>query len=302
MADRPLVTVGMPVYNAAATVATAVRSICLQTFTDWELIVIDDGATDRIVEVMRDFPDPRIRFIQSPAGNQGLATRLNQCVDLARGRYFARMDADDVSYPERLERQVNYLQEHPEIDLLGTRALLFKGEGNPFGLYAKAFDHAEICRLPYWGFPLAHPTWMGKHEWFASHRYEERHTRCEDQELLLRTFEHSQFAALPDVLLGYRMDRIIAGKLGLGRLNYCRELVRQVRNRPTALRAARGILVHSLAYGRDITLHISGIVNRRSRQMFYPLDNRVIEPWQKIWAEASRDPSAATPLSRPRGN
>ena len=295
MAAPPLVTIGMSVFNAADTVATSVRSICGQTFTDWELLVIDDGSTDGIADVMRQFSDPRVRFIQIPGGNRGLATRLNQCISLARGRYFARMDADDVAYPERLERQVRFLDEHPEVDLLGTRALLFKGEGKPFGLYAKAFDHTEICRRPWWGFPLAHPTWMGKHEWFVRHQYRERHTRCEDQELLLRTFDTSQFAALSDVLLGYRMDRILAGKLGLGRLNYCRELVRQIHSGPSALRAARGILVHSLAYGRDIALHISGTVSRRSRQMFYPLDARVIAKWQQVWADSSSVAPAASP-------
>lgn len=284
---EPLVTVAMPVHNAVGTLGTAVRSILLQTFGDWEMLVINDGSSDGIAKAMEEFADCRIRFIQQPTGNMGLAARLNQCVSLARGRYFARMDADDVAYPLRLEKQVHYLQDHPEIDLLGTRALLFKGEGKAFGLYAKAFDHEQICRRPWWGFPLAHPTWMGKLEWFETNPYRERHTRCEDQELLLRTFENSRFAALPDVLLGYRMDRILAGKLGLGRLNYCRELIRQVHDRPSAMRAARGALVHSLAYGRDLTLHATGSLSRRSRQSFYPLAPRYIAEWENVWREAT---------------
>lgn len=284
---EPLVTVAMSAFNAAETLGSAVRSILLQTFVDWELLVIDDGSQDRTVMVMREFSDSRIRFVQQPPGNLGLAARLNQCVSLARGRYFARMDADDVSYPRRLEAQVAYLEAHPEIDLVGTRALLFKGEGKAFGLYAKAFDHQEICRRPWWGFPLAHPTWMGRREWFATNPYRELHTRCEDQELLLRTFETSRFAALSDVLLGYRMDRILAGKLGLGRLNYCRELLRQVHDRASALRAAQGVLVHSLAYGRDLTLHATGSLSRRSRQSFYPIQPRLVAEWEQVWLDAS---------------
>ena len=125
----PLVTVARSVFNAAATVGLAVRSILAQTCGDWELIVIDDGSTDRTREILSRAQDPRIRFIQEPSGNLGLAPRLNQCVRLARGRYIARMDADDVAYPQRLEKQVSFLQDHPDIDLLGTGAVVFKGEG-----------------------------------------------------------------------------------------------------------------------------------------------------------------------------
>jgi hypothetical protein len=150
-------------------------------------------------------------------------------------------------------------------------------------MFAKAFDHQTICQRPWWGFPLAHPTWMGKRDWFAAHRYRERHTRCEDQELLLRTFDTSRFAALPDVLLGYRMDRIIAGKLGLGRLNYCRELIRQAHDKPSALRATQGVLVHSAAYARDIALNATGRLGRRSRPSFYPVDERYLPEWEQVW-------------------
>ena len=207
MAD-PLVTVAMSVYNAATTVELAIRSIQYQSLEDWELIVIDDGSVDQTREIIAQVQDPRIRLIQEPYENLGLAARLNQCVRLARGRYVARMDGDDVAYPQRLARQVQYLEQHPEIDLLGSGAVVFKGEGEVVGLYPTACDHEEICRRPWWGFPLAHPTWMGRRMWFVSHPYREWCIRCEDQELLLRSLSHSKFAALEEVLLGYRMDDI----------------------------------------------------------------------------------------------
>lgn len=292
--SNPLVTVAMSVHNAAATVELALRSILAQTYEDWELIVIDDGSTDRTREILSRAQDPRIRFIQEPSGNLGLALRLNQCVRLAHGGYIARMDADDVAYPQRLERQVRFLQEHPDIDLLGTGAVVFKGAGEVVGRYPTACTHEEICRHPWWGFPLAHPTWMGKRTWFVSHPYHEGHTRCEDQELLLRSCSDSRFAALQEVLLGYRMEGIVAGKLGQGRMNYCRRLLKQVRNVPSAMIAARGVLVHGFAFSRDVLLDATGTLNRWSRQSFQVANDQVRNEWQEVWRRVASEEAAAS--------
>ena len=281
--SNPLVTVAMPVYNAAATVGLAIRSIQYQSLEDWELIVIDDGSVDQTREIIAQVQDPRIRLIQEPYENLGLAARLNQCVRLARGRYVARMDGDDVAYPQRFARQVQYLEQYPEIDLLGSGAVVFKGEGEVVGLYPTACDHEEICRRPWWGFPLAHPTWMGRRTWFVSHPYREWCIRCEDQELLLRSFSHSKFAALEEVLLGYRMNDISARKTGQGRLNYCRQLWNQSSDISSLLKAARGVTVHGLAFGRDFLLAATGTFNRRSRLSFQPVNNQVRRQWCSVW-------------------
>jgi glycosyltransferase involved in cell wall biosynthesis len=273
----------MSVYNAAATVELAIRSIQSQSLEDWELIVIDDGSVDQTRQIIAQVQDPRIRLIQEPCENLGLAARLNQCVRLARGRYVARMDGDDVAYPERLARQVQYLEQHQEIDLLGSGAVVFKGEGEVVGLYPTACDHEEICRRPWWGFPLAHPTWMGRRMWFVSHPYGERFIRCEDQELLLRSFSHSKFAALEEVLLGYRMDDISARKTGQGRLNYCRQLWNQSSDISSLLKAGRGVMVHGLAFGRDLLLDATGTMNRRSRQSFQVANDQVLNQWRAVW-------------------
>lgn len=126
----PLVTVALPVRNAATTIKIAVASILKQTFGDWELIVVDDGSTDQTLEIVSKMHDARLRLVHEPPGHLGLAARLNQCIELARGAYFARMDGDDISYPRRLERQIRYLEQNPDIDLLGTGAVVFRGGGN----------------------------------------------------------------------------------------------------------------------------------------------------------------------------
>lgn len=290
MNAQPLITVAMSVYNASRTIDLSLRSILAQTYQNWELIVVDDGSTDRTAESLSQVKDSRIRFIQEPKGNLGLAARLNQCVLLARGRYIARMDADDVAYPQRLERQVQFLEEHPDIDLLGTGAVIFKGEGEVIGLYPTACSHEAICRRPWWGFPLAHPTWMGKQAWFESHPYSDEDTRCEDQSLLLQCFPHSRFAALEEVLLGYRMETISAGKFGRGRLNYCRRLLRRVNDMLSATILMQGVLVHSLAFGRDVLLDSAGVMNRRSRRSFQGANDRVRSEWQSVWQRLISQP------------
>ncbi len=292
----PLVTVAMSVHNAASTLESALRSILWQTFSDWELIIVDDGSTDETGLILSQFNDARIHVVHGAGGQQGLATRLNQCIELARGKYIARMDADDVAYPERLERQVRYLEAHPDIDLLGHGAILFKEDGLAIGVYPSASEHEEICRQPWWGFPLAHPTWMGKRSWFARYRYRATLTKGQDQVLLLRSYRSSRFAALPDILLGYRMEGISVRKSGRGRMNYCRQLLAQVCDVGSALTAVRGLLTHGVALGRDVLLELTGSLSQRSRQSFQAANEEVRVHWQWVWSRVtSKDTVTAEP-------
>ena len=279
----------MSAHNASGTIGLALRSILTQTYQNWEFIVVDDGSTDRTAESLSHVKDSRIRFIQEPSGNRGLAARLNQCVRLARGQYVARMDADDVAYPERLERQVQFLEMHRDIDLLGTGAVIFKGEGEIIGCYPTARSHEAICRRPWWGFPLAHPTWMGKRTWFLAHPYSDEDTRCEDQALLLRSFSHSRFAALEEVLLGYRVAEIAAGKLGRGRLNYCRRLVKRVRDLSSLRWAMMGVAVHSAAFARDLVLQLGRTVVSGSRRSWSSAGQVEKDRWRSVWAGLVHD-------------
>lgn len=292
----PLVTVAMSVHNAASTLELALKSILWQTFSDWELIIVDDGSTDETGLIISQFNDARIHVVHGTGLQQGLATRLNQCIELARGKYIARMDADDVAYPERLERQVRYLEAHLDIDLLGHGAILFKDDGLVIGVYPSVSEHKEICRQPWWGFPLAHPTWMGKRSWFARYRYRATLTKGQDQVLLLRSYRSSRFAALPDILLGYRIEGISIRKSGRGRMNYCRQLLAQTCDAVSALTAVRGLLIHGSALGRDVLLELTGILSQRSRQSFQAANEEVRAHWQWVWSRVtSKDTVAVEP-------
>ena len=108
----PLVSIGISVYNCQATIGSAFRSILNQTYENWELILIDDGSQDDTLTIIKQFNDDRIR-IYSDGRNRGLPGRLNEAVALSQGKYFARMDGDDICYPTRLASQVDFLEKNP---------------------------------------------------------------------------------------------------------------------------------------------------------------------------------------------
>lgn len=209
MAGDALITIAMPVYNADRYLRPAVLSILRQTMPRWRLIIIDDGSSDGAVDSIRDLCDPRIEILRD-GSNKGLAARLNEAIDLARSPYFGRMDQDDISYPERLARQLEMLERNPELDLVTVRCLAIDGDDELVGVAPCALTHEAICARPWLGFYLVHPTWLGRTEWFRKHRYASPGPYfCEDQELLLRSFRTSRFATSAETLFAYRVrDRI----------------------------------------------------------------------------------------------
>ena len=132
LSDPPKVSVAIPVYNRERYVAAAIDSILAQGFTDFELLAVDDGSTDASRAVIEAYDDPRIRLVATPA-NAGIAATRNQTVGLARGEYLAFLDSDDVACPDRLARQVAFLDGHPDIAAVGTWVAWIDGDGRPLG-------------------------------------------------------------------------------------------------------------------------------------------------------------------------
>jgi glycosyltransferase involved in cell wall biosynthesis len=219
--STPLVSIAMPFYNAAQTIGPSIRSILLQSYSNWELLLCDDGSTDASRDLARAFHDPRIA-VWGDRQRLQLGARLNQCIDRARGEFVARMDADDIAYPLRLERQLRFLQDHQEVDLTGGWAVLFADGGVPIGKREYPAAHADIARSPLHWFKLLHPTFMGKRSWFRRYRYRADAIRCEDLDLLFRARTHSRFANLPEVVLGYRQGSLDLRKCLRGRWMWCR--------------------------------------------------------------------------------
>ena len=121
MTPSPRVTVLMAVYNGERFLAEAVASILDQTFRDFEFLIVNDGSTDRSREIILSFGDPRIRLVDNPE-NIGLTRSLNRGLELAKGGLIARQDADDISLPERLEREIGFLDGNPKAAIVGSQA------------------------------------------------------------------------------------------------------------------------------------------------------------------------------------
>ena len=278
--ELPLITVAMPIYNAGKYLRFAVLSIVNQTFTNWELLIIDDGSTDNALKDIADIKDKRIRILRDGI-NRGLAARLNEAIDLARGQYFARMDGDDVSYPERFERQLSVLKNKPELDLVATRAITIDESNKTIGLFPYAISHKEICAKPWRGFYFPHPTWMGKIEWFRKYRYSVPSPYCcEDQELLLRSFNKSRFSTLDEILFAYRLRDITDWQ----KLARTRRAVFMVQLRHfTSSSLLHFLLLATLAFvgkiGADYMRKISG---RSFQSLPNIVNNTVLLNWHKL--------------------
>ena len=130
----PEITVLMPVFNGEKFIRESIASILNQTFPDFEFLIINDGSTDHSLAIIEEYArcDARIRIISRE--NKGLAATLNEGIDLARGDYIARMDCDDISYPRRLERQLQYMRAHPDCVLCGSLAYGMAENGEKLGI------------------------------------------------------------------------------------------------------------------------------------------------------------------------
>jgi GT2 family glycosyltransferase len=231
----PLVSVVMPVFNAEAYVATAVRSILTQTLREFEFLIFDDGSTDRSYFLLERFAqnDPRIRLFRE--GHRGIVGTLNEGIARARGAFIARMDADDISLPQRLARQAAYLRQHPECVVVGGDCLLTDPEGWPIRRLWQPVAHAEIDNrhIQGQGLGLAHPTVMYRKkviQQLGGYRPEYQYT--EDLDLWLRVAEVGRLANLPEVVLRYRQHfQSICHQRRARQLELIRQLLDETRRR-----------------------------------------------------------------------
>jgi glycosyltransferase involved in cell wall biosynthesis len=193
----PAVSVLMPVYNAEQYLEAAVRSILDQTYRDFELIIIDDGSTDGSLAILQRLAaeDTRIRLVSRP--NTGYTIALNQAIALARGQLLARMDADDISMPNRFHLQVDYLNAHPECVALGGRLIMIDPTGLKIMDFCKLTNHVQIDGAHINGGPseLGHPSVMMRRDAVvAAGGYDPAFEPAEDFDLWLRLAEHGRLA------------------------------------------------------------------------------------------------------------
>ena len=200
----PLVSILMPVYNTAPYLKEAVDSILSQTFTDFELIVLNDCSPDNAEEILDPYNDPRIVRYQGER-NAGLANILNVGLDMARGKYIARMDSDDISLPNRLEVQVNFLKSHPDIDLVSVGMQLF---GTKEDVWIREQNPEKVKINALFFSPVLHASSMWRKESFEKQglRFRQEMVPAEDYDLWTRALLAGlRLANMPDILYKYRI-------------------------------------------------------------------------------------------------
>lgn len=198
----PIITVLMPVYNGECYLREAMDSILNQSFVNFEFLIIDDGSTDASVDIIQKYQDPRIRFVQNQK-NIGISATLNRGIDLCNTELIARMDADDISYPDRLQKQVAYMLAHPDCGLLSTWARVVTHDKRPVRLekYSRRFYYYNL-NFECW---IYHPTVvLRKTAVVSAGMYSKPYS--EDYDLFWKIAREYKIDNLDEPLLDYRLS------------------------------------------------------------------------------------------------
>lgn len=224
------ITIGLPFFNNRTTLPNAIRAVFAQSFADWELLLVDDGSTDGSLDIARAVADRRVKVV-SDGTNLGLPARLNEIVQLARGEYIARMDADDLMHPDRLQRQVAFLNANPAVDIISTGIYSIDGSLRPTGKRGGTSPAVTARGLLAHRWSLHHPAVMARAAWCRRNPYDCAYRRSQDYELWCRAhvngmttfgmleeplhlYQEAESVSLHKMLVSYQADRRVLLKYG----------------------------------------------------------------------------------------
>lgn len=212
MEETPLISIIFPVYNAEKYLKYSLNSIFCQTIQDWELIIIDDGSIDNSINIINKINDKRIKKIKNDR-NYGHAFSCNRGIKMASGRYIARMDADDISFPNRFEIQLDYMNSHPDVDVIGCGSIKMDSELKKiYNVDYPPSNHNLIIKLYWFNKQLLFGTniWMtdgalfARLDWFKKWNYNPSIPFAQDFDLMFRSHNKSQFGNVSELLYIYR--------------------------------------------------------------------------------------------------
>jgi len=201
------ITIAIPFYNAEKYLAAAIRSVFSQTYEDWELILIDDGSTDNSLRIAKSVKDSRVRVI-SDGKNKRLAARLNEVTKLAKHEFIARMDADDLMSPNRLEIQMNFLKANPTYDLISTGTYSILNNSKLIGFRGWKAENPTFKQILKKELGVLHASILAKKEWYERNIYNENLPLAQDSDMWLRTSKTNdlKIKIIPDLLYVYREE------------------------------------------------------------------------------------------------
>jgi len=222
----PFLSVGLAFYNVEKTVACAVKSVLMQTYGHFEFIIIDDGSTDNSFAIVQELAktDNRIKLIRGEK-NMGVGFRLNQITDLAKGEYIVRMDADDLFFPDKVERQMAILLADKNLDLIDCSAYIIDKFGTPVGIRkANDISNLTLRKILKSRTVFFHPTVIAKTAWFRKFPYDESFRRGPDFELWCRSFGNTNYTRLDEPLFIYREGKVSIKNYQLNMASFRRSL------------------------------------------------------------------------------
>lgn len=207
------ISIAIPFFNAEKYLPDAIRSVFCQTFENWELILVDDGSTDRSLEIALSVKDPRVTVI-SDGQNKKLAARLNQIVNISKYSLLARMDADDMMHPGRLTIQHKILLENPEVDLTGSGLYSINNDCDLIGIrgsFCNKITHFDLLRREK---SIVHPSILVRKSWCLRNPYDESLFLAEDAELWLRSSDRNDLnvCIIAEPLHIYREEQSVTFK------------------------------------------------------------------------------------------
>lgn len=206
MREEVLVSVVLPCYNAELYVESCINSVLNQTYRNFELIIIDDGSTDETIKIINNFNDNRIKLYRNEA-NYGITTSLNKALALSKGKYIARIDADDMMHPERISKQVQFLEapENSQIMLVGSHHYVINKEGILVSFKQYPISDHEIRSVYAFQNPFSHPTTMMRTDIVKPIGYSDQYPHVEDYHLWGQILRQFKVANIPEYLTYYRV-------------------------------------------------------------------------------------------------
>lgn len=223
-ATTPLISVILPVYNAGEYIEESVKSVLAQTYGNFELIIINDGSKDNSEEIIRKIEDKRIRYYYQP--NCGMAKTLNRGIDLANGALIARQDADDISLPERFEKQVDFLVKNSDTGLVGTWAEIIPAKNDVRRFHKHPAEDTQLKIDLFFNNPFVHSSVMMRRDILKRVGYYNvaKDSLIQDYDLWARFSRVTKIANLPEVLVCYRE---VSSGISQTTVNYSHKVIDQ---------------------------------------------------------------------------
>ncbi len=295
----PLVSLGLSVFNEERRLPATLASLFAQTFTDWELLIVDDGSTDGSAALLRQLRDSRIRILPGGGQNLGPAARFNQLAQASQGEFIARMDADDLAHPRRLELQARFLGAHPDVDVVSSAMLILDAQSKLAGVRVFPATHDELVANALNGVPLPSGAAMARREWMLHFPFNPQNRSAEDWELWFNSWRESRFANLAEPLYLYReyeaysLAKYLRAKATIMQLQW------QARQRFGSGRVVRELAAQLFRIAVNIAFSAAGGNDYLVRRRSHPPDETAFRYWEETMTAVDEWSPRVLPETQP---